>query len=86
MQKISDTIERKFIEVLDVSDWEIESDSGWVDIVSSNKTIEYDVYEVKTESGKSLKCADTHIVFDENFEEVFVIDLIPNKSKIQTKN
>jgi DNA replication protein DnaC len=35
-----------------------------------------------TNSGKSLKCADNHIVFDENFNEIFVIDLKPGDTII----
>jgi hypothetical protein len=86
MYKLSDTVERKFIESFDVSDWEIETDSGFKEIISSHKTIKYDVWEIKTEDGSFLRCADTHIVFNENFEEIFVKDCIPFITKIITKN
>lgn len=59
----SEIVERKFVETFDVSDWEVETDTGWVDIEKSNKTIEYDVWRLETEDGRWLECADNHIVF-----------------------
>jgi hypothetical protein len=82
--KLSETIERKFIETIDLSDWEIETDTGWTDIIQIQKTIEYDVYEIETESGLKLEGADTHILFDENMNEIFLQDTL-NKN-ITTKN
>lgn len=73
---LSDSVLRKFTEVIDVSEWEIESDSGWVDITHSNQTIDYEVYELITDR-YHLKAADTHILFDENLNEVFLKDLLP---------
>ena len=82
---IKKILDDKFIEIIDIDDYEIETDTGWCDAKSLHKTIKYQVYILKTKSF-SLECADNHIVFDENFNEVFVKDLIPNKSIIQTKN
>ena len=84
MHKLSDTVDRKFIESIDVNDWEIETDSGWQDISHIHKTIEYRVYELTTESGLKLECADTHILFDENFNEIFAKDAL--NEYIQTIN
>ena len=70
----SDQINRKFINTWNIENFEIETDTGWVDIVSLNKTIPYKKYKIETESGLTLECADTHIVFDENMNEVFVKD------------
>jgi hypothetical protein len=85
MNKLHEKVERKFIESFDVSDWEVETNSGWVDIEKSNKTIEYEVWRLELENGQWLECADNHIVFkpyaieqlcDEyEKEEVFVRDL-----------
>lgn len=86
MPKLSETVERKFIESFDVSDWEIETDTGWEPITHCHKTIEYDVWYLETEDGSVIECADTHIVFDENMNEIFVQDCIPNKTKIITRN
>jgi len=55
-------------------EYEIMTDDGFVDLEYLHKTIEYDVYELKT-NNYSLKCADKHIVFLEDFSEIFVKDL-----------
>ena len=70
----SEQVNRKFINTWNIENFEIETDTGWVDIVSLNETIQYKKYKIKTESGLTLECADTHIVFDENMNEVFVKD------------
>jgi len=75
MQQISELVERKFIETIDLSDWEVETDEGFIDVKSIGKTVEYDEYVLKTDRDLELICADTHIVFSEFDEEVFVKDL-----------
>ena len=74
MHKLSDTVDRKFIESINVSDWEIETEDGFKAIISSNKTVEYEVYSIKLENGLEIKCADTHILIDENYNEIFAIN------------
>ena len=49
------------------------------------KTIPYQVWLLTTVSGIVLECADEHIVFDGNFNEIFVKDIAAN-SYIQTVN
>lgn len=66
---------KKFIDKINVDDWEIETDHGFVPIKTIGKTIPYDVYLVRTETGKQLRCADTHILFDTEYDEIFVKDL-----------
>ena len=81
---------KKFTQSWDVSEYEILTDDGFVDLEQLHETIPYQVYELKTKSGKSLKCADNHIVFKKihfdyldassegnlsNYEEFFVKDL-----------
>ncbi len=85
-KNLSDEIERKFIDTIDVDDWEIETDTGWEDVSSISKTIPYEVWRIETENGLILGAADDHIVFDHNFNQVFIKDLIPNESRIITKN
>jgi len=84
MQKLSDSIDKKFIESFSVSDWEIETEDGFVDIISSNKTIEYEVFSVVLENGLEIKCADTHILIDKNDNEIFAKDSLNHyiKTKI----
>lgn len=86
MHKLSDTIERKFIDSLDLNnEWEIESDEGWVPITQIHKTVPYTEWNIRTKNNE-LICADTHILFDENFHEVFAKDLIPEKSFIMCRD
>ena len=73
-KKLSDTIRRKFVEILDCSQWQIQSDQGWTDIETINKTEEYQRYILHFESGNSLECADNHIIITEDYEEVFAKD------------
>lgn len=75
----SETIERKFIWSKNIEDYEIETDSGFVDVVSINKTIPYLKYIIKTETGKILKCADNHILFTDNMSEIFAKEALPGK-------
>lgn len=79
MYKLSDIVERKFVDSVDVSEWEIESENGWVDVQKINKTIEYEVYQLTT-TNCFIECADNHIVFRNSGEEVFVKDLKPRDS------
>jgi len=81
---LSDTVERKFIDTLPIDDYEVLTDTGWEDLTHINLTIPYDEYEVKLEDGKSIICADTHILFNEDLSEVFAKDC--NNTKIQTIN
>jgi len=85
MYKSSDIIERKFIDSINLENLEIETDSGWQPISTIQKTIPYTVWNLVTENGLTLTGADTHILFDENLNEIFIKDLIVNKSKIMTK-
>ena len=84
MKKISKELPRKFEETLDVSDYEVLTSYGWRDIKSIGKTVPYEVWELKTENF-TLKCADTHIVFDDDMEEQYVKDLVKGQ-KIATQN
>ncbi len=70
----SNTIQRKFVEKFNVSNYEILTDTGWVDVKKTLKTIPYEVYEMSTENFE-LRCAGKHILFDSNLNEVFVEDL-----------
>lgn len=75
-KKLSDTINRKFTEIINVTDYEVETDTGFVDIVSINKTIPYLKYIIKTSNGKKLECADDHILFTEGLEEKFAKNFV----------
>lgn len=76
--------ERKFIDTIETDEWMVETDTGWSDIKAIGKTIKYQEWFLKTENCE-LVCADTHIVFDDNMNEIFVKNLKIG-DKIQTKN
>lgn len=75
---------KKFKEIYDVNDYEVLTDTEWKNVTKVCKTIPYEVFEVTLEDGKSLKCADDHILFSNN-EEVFVKDIDINRF-IDTKD
>ena len=85
MHAISNTVNRKFINSVDLEDLEIETDSGWQPVNSIHKTVPYDVWYVETKSGFSLECADDHIVFDQDHSEIYVKDIVAGVTEIQTK-
>ena len=64
--------------------FKIKTDTGFEHCPFIHETIEYDVWKLETETC-SLKCADNHIVFDANENEVFVKN-INKETKIITKN
>ena len=85
MNNLSDNIERKFINTWDIEDFQILTDDGFVDIKSLHETIPYIKYHIETFNGLTLDCADNHIAFDENMNEIFVKNL-RNEDKIMTAN
>ena len=50
MSRLSDSIERKFIDSINLDDWEIETDTGWEPLKSINKTIPYEMWRFETEN------------------------------------
>ncbi len=66
--------EKKFIEIVPTNKYEIMTDDGWQPILSSNKTIKYEEWIIKT-TNHTIKCADTHIIFDKYYNEIFTKDL-----------
>lgn len=81
---LSENVTRKFIETTSVSDWEIETEDGFVDITKFHKTIEYEVWEIGLENGLTLKCADNHILITHDYQEIFAKDSLG--VSIRTKN
>ena len=72
MHSISNTVNRKFIDSVDLEHLEIETDTGWQPISKIMKTVPYRVWHIEVESGLTLDCADDHIVFDQDCHEIFV--------------
>lgn len=86
MFDLSETVNRKFVDSVELSDWEIETDSGWQPTTHIHKTAPYQEWILKTETNKQLVCADTHIIFDEKYNQIFTKDCVKNKTKIITKD
>lgn len=76
---------KKIIDTIPVSDWKIETDTGYHKISNFHVTQPYKAWIVKTESGKILKGADNHILFDSCMNEVLIKDLKIN-DYIQTRD
>ncbi len=76
---------RKFTEVIDVNDWLVNTDTEWENIIDVKQTIPYVIWELILENEQILKCADDHIVFLEDYSEIFVKDL-KSGDKIITEN
>jgi hypothetical protein len=68
-------MDKKFIDFKKINDWEIETDTGFKPIYSIYKTIPYQIYHLTFEDNITLKCADTHILYDVNYNEVYVNQL-----------
>jgi hypothetical protein len=72
---------KKISKTTKISEYEVLTDEGFVDIEALHETIPYEVYHLKLSDGKELKSADNHIVFKFNetnpndFIAVFVKDL-----------
>lgn len=83
---IDDTIDdtKKIINSKDIKNYEILTDSGFQDVIALHKTIEYEIFKVKTKDFE-LHCADNHILFLENDEEIYVKNLSVGQ-KIKTEN
>jgi hypothetical protein len=73
----------KIVETHNISDYEILTPSGWKDLQSVHITIPYKVWLIQT-NNFTLKCADTHILFDENWNELYAKDCLGKY--IQTQN
>ena len=73
--ELSDNTYRKFIESIDISDYQVETDEGFVDIVAIHTTVPYVKYIINTDDGLCLECADKHILFKIGHEEVYAEDI-----------
>lgn len=55
-------MERKFEDVIDISGWEIQTDTGYEPIKAVMQTVEYAAWELTLCNGATLIAADDHIV------------------------
>lgn len=66
---------RKFEKIKAVSEWDIKTPQGWKPIKNIMKTIPYEMWHIKLENGDELNGADTHILYTENHEEIYLKDI-----------
>ena len=52
----------KFVSELNTTEWEVETPFGWQSFSGIGKTIEFQEYVITTKTGKTLICADDHIL------------------------
>lgn len=67
----------KLIRSYKLNNIKILTDTGYSQASHIHVTKKFSVYKLKVENGYELYCADNHIVFDKDMEEVFVKDLKP---------
>lgn len=68
----SESIFRKFISIIRLSNWEVLSENNtWNKIDSINKTIKYEEWKLIFSDGTVLKCADDHILITADNKEVY---------------
>ena len=65
----------KLIHSFNLKGIKVETDTGFKSVSNIHMTKKFVVYKILLENGFSLECADTHILFDKNMEEIFVKDL-----------
>ena len=71
---LSDQVERKFTETYEISEYEVWTHKGWIDIKRIGKTVPYLKYKIVTDSHE-IECADDHILIDSEWDQIFAKDL-----------
>ena len=69
-------INKKILNTISGLDIKVKTDTGYEKATDIHLTQPYKVYEIILDNGYYLECADNHIVFNENFNQIFVKDLI----------
>lgn len=74
-----DNLSDKIQDTLELEGYEVLTDSGYQPMPSIHLTKPFTVWEITTNTGRTLKGADTHIIFDEYLNEVYIKDLQLNQ-------
>jgi len=67
---------KKFTQTYNINDYEVLADNDFIPISKIMQTIPYEIYNVTLSNGLSLRCADTHILINNEYEEVYVKDSV----------
>ena len=84
IKDLANQIVRWLVDTVTVTDWDIETDTGWQPVSTVSQTVPYEHWRIETISGKYIECADDHIVFTENGDQRFVKELVPGQAYVQT--
>lgn len=76
---------KKFEQVIPLSDFEVMTPFGWKDATKLIQTEEFQEYELKTDKGSTLYCADKHNIIMEDGNEHFVDELFVGM-RLKTKS
>ena len=76
---------KKIINSIELKDIDVWTDTGWKPASHVHSTQPYKIWELETERGKKLECADNHIIFDSEFNEIFIKN-IKEGQYIQTED
>ena len=67
--------DEKLIHSFSLEGIKVETDTGFKSVSHIHMTKKFVLSKILLENGFSLECADTHILFNKNMEEIFVKDL-----------
>jgi hypothetical protein len=76
---------KQFEQVIPLSDFEVLTPTGWKDTTKLIQTEEFHEYELQTDKGSVLYCADKHNIILEDGSEHFVDDLFIGM-RVKTKS
>ena len=65
----------KTIEEINLNNIKILTDTGYKELSALMISKPFEIYSIELENGYKLDCADEHIVFDKDFNEIYVKDL-----------
>ena len=66
---------KKILKSLKLNNTHVMTDTGWQPVSAVHITQPYDMWIIRTISGKSIQCADDHIVYVKDLREIFIKDI-----------
>lgn len=70
--------EEKLIKSFELKGIRVANEKGWTNATHIHLTKPFEIYKLTLENGKTLECADQHIVFTKDYVEKWVQDLTIN--------
>ncbi len=69
-------ISKKILSSIKLDNIKVMTDTGFESVSEMHITQPFNVFRVELENGYYLECADKHIVFDSNLNEIFIKDVV----------